>query len=273
MGLTLALALAACTRAAYEPRLHPPTAPPHAQSREPLKAHLRFGDVLVLDTWVETDSALEGHGARYNARRLPTGAAQHHSLPFDSIALLEMHVAHRQPDDRRDRSRRLERDVRYRHGRLRGRPQVLLRLSAAEARGRAGASGLACAPDDRGKEMARTEVGLGRRCVPVLGRVGLIALMCTARPLDARGRLLGGLPPRSGSQKVQQAPRASSRSRFWSRLDHFPPFTLKPCLPSTRARRRRRFRLCAVGWQAERSTSSLGRRDPHRLHRRRHRCD
>ncbi len=92
VSLALAMTLVACTRAVYEPRLYPATAPPQAQGSEPLKVHLRSGDVLLFDTWVETDTALEGHGARYGPGRLPTGFAGYHSLPFDSIALLEIHV-------------------------------------------------------------------------------------------------------------------------------------------------------------------------------------
>jgi hypothetical protein len=92
VGLALALMLAGCSRAVHEPRLYPPTTPPTAQEHQPLRAHLRSGDVLVLDSWVETDTALDGHGVRYDAQRLPIGTAGYHSLPLDSIALLEMHV-------------------------------------------------------------------------------------------------------------------------------------------------------------------------------------
>jgi hypothetical protein len=92
VSLVLALILAGCTRAVYEPRLYPSTLPPTMQDRQPLTAHLHSGDVLVFESWMEADTALEGRGVRYDARRLPTSPTGHHSIPFDSIALLEMHV-------------------------------------------------------------------------------------------------------------------------------------------------------------------------------------
>jgi hypothetical protein len=92
LSLALVLVVGACTRAVYEPRLYHPTGPPQAQDRQPLKVHLHSGDVLLLETWVETDAGLEGDGVRYDARRLATGTAGYHTLSLDSIALLEMDV-------------------------------------------------------------------------------------------------------------------------------------------------------------------------------------
>lgn len=92
VGLALVLALLACKRAVYEPRLYPANAPPPATDREPLKAHLRSGDVLVFRSWVETDAALAGQAERYGPDRRLTETGRHYSVPFDSMALLEMHV-------------------------------------------------------------------------------------------------------------------------------------------------------------------------------------
>jgi len=87
------IALAACSKAVYGPRLHAPTAapPPAAVHDGVLKVHLMSGELVVLDHWHESDSTLAGPGKRYGLERelLSQGDYQ---LPFDSIALLESRV-------------------------------------------------------------------------------------------------------------------------------------------------------------------------------------
>jgi hypothetical protein len=81
--------ISACSRAVYEPRvLHPTDAPSRPSTRGDLKVHLHSGDLVVLENWSETDTALVGHGTRYGLDRAYLRAGSF-TLPFDSIALLE----------------------------------------------------------------------------------------------------------------------------------------------------------------------------------------
>ncbi|HWP37413.1 MAG TPA: hypothetical protein VNL18_07650 [Gemmatimonadales bacterium] len=86
--------LVSCTRAVREPRLISPADIPSAASASgPLKAHMHSGDLVVLQEWTETDSALVGRGSRYGPDRTATHMGRiEFVLPFDSIALLEIEV-------------------------------------------------------------------------------------------------------------------------------------------------------------------------------------
>ncbi len=91
IGVVCLLATAACTRAVHEPFLYPVGEAP-SNSGNPLKVHLHSGELVLLNSWEETDESLVGMGVRYGLDRMAMGPARAVDLPFDSIALLEMHV-------------------------------------------------------------------------------------------------------------------------------------------------------------------------------------
>jgi hypothetical protein len=88
-AITCVFLITSCTPV-HEPRLLPPRPAPERRDA-PLKVHLHSGELVVLHDWSETDTALVGTGARYTPDRAPqrTGSI---TLPFDSIALLEVSV-------------------------------------------------------------------------------------------------------------------------------------------------------------------------------------
>lgn len=69
------------------PVLHGPEQVPSPRGSA-LKVHLRSGNVIVLQAWVETDSGLAGTGTLYAPDRSPL-EAKAFTIPADSIALLE----------------------------------------------------------------------------------------------------------------------------------------------------------------------------------------
>jgi hypothetical protein len=81
----------ACGPTVYKPRLQDPShPPPFDEKSEPLKVHLRSGDLVVLDSWRLTPegASLVGNGRRYDAwRRIDTTGPQ--SVPREEIVLLE----------------------------------------------------------------------------------------------------------------------------------------------------------------------------------------
>ena len=86
------LALApACGPTVLKPRLHGASQPPQPDRKsEPLKVHLRSGELVVLLSWsLTSDGArLIGDGTRYDAARLPVATGPQ-SLAREDIALLE----------------------------------------------------------------------------------------------------------------------------------------------------------------------------------------
>lgn len=83
----VALLLTGCMTS--NPVLHGPDQVPRPkQTGSPLKVHLRSGNLVVLDSWVETDSGLTGGGALYGLDRTLVGTGRF-TVPADSIALLE----------------------------------------------------------------------------------------------------------------------------------------------------------------------------------------
>lgn len=53
-----------------------------------LKAHMRNGDLLVLQNWSGADGTVTGSGRRYNAQRIVIGTGNF-SIPIDSVAVFE----------------------------------------------------------------------------------------------------------------------------------------------------------------------------------------
>lgn len=85
--------LVSCTRAVREPRLiSPADSRSLASTNGPLKAHMRSGDLVVLQEWRETPTTLMGRGTRYGPDRTAKQIGREFALPFDSIALLEVEV-------------------------------------------------------------------------------------------------------------------------------------------------------------------------------------
>jgi hypothetical protein len=93
----LALCLPGCVIRTERPSLLPPTQVPARTAASPyLKAHLKNGEVFVLDSWrVAPDNAqLEGTGVRFTVLREPSGTGAQ-SIPVDAIALLETNAPER----------------------------------------------------------------------------------------------------------------------------------------------------------------------------------
>ena len=89
--LALALVIEGCSIRTERPLLLAPTQPPVPTKESPyLKAHLKSGELYVLDSWrVASDgSRIEGTGTRFTVLRKPAGSGSQ-SIPVDSIALLE----------------------------------------------------------------------------------------------------------------------------------------------------------------------------------------
>ncbi len=79
----------ACAKTVHERHLYSHRAVPvRTQTKSDLKVHLHSGQLIVLETWRETDAALNGRGTLYGIDRglLRT---ETFAIPFDSIALLE----------------------------------------------------------------------------------------------------------------------------------------------------------------------------------------
>ena len=81
----------ACGPTVMKPRLYESTHPPSPGPKpQPLKVHLRSGELVVLDSWTLSadHSTLEGRGTRYTVLREPRESGPQ-SLALDGIALLE----------------------------------------------------------------------------------------------------------------------------------------------------------------------------------------
>ena len=89
--LCTAVAVLAACPSVQVPELRAPGAAPVLSAREPLKVHLRSGQLLVLQGWSDLpgDSALRGVGQRFDIRRRLVGQFSG-VVPRDSIALLEV---------------------------------------------------------------------------------------------------------------------------------------------------------------------------------------
>ena len=87
----LALGNQSCGIRTQQPALLAPTqTPAQAKERPYLKAHLKDGEVYVLDSWrmAPNGDRLEGTGSRFTVLRAPAGTGPQ-SIPIDSIALVE----------------------------------------------------------------------------------------------------------------------------------------------------------------------------------------
>ncbi len=97
VACTLVLGLQGCVIRTERPSLLAPTQAPSQSKESPyLKAHLKSGEVYVLDSWRmgPDNTQLEGTGARFTVLREPAGAGPQ-SIPVDSIALLETNAPER----------------------------------------------------------------------------------------------------------------------------------------------------------------------------------
>jgi hypothetical protein len=89
-ALVVALGLVGCAIPIHEPALHPPDeAPAQTKGIPVLKAHMKSGELYVLDTWrLGDDQMLRGEGTLYGIER-SAGRRGQYSLALDSIALVE----------------------------------------------------------------------------------------------------------------------------------------------------------------------------------------
>lgn len=76
--------------------LAPKQAPASTEEIPYLKAHLKNGELYVLDSWklAPEGPRLEGTGTRYTVLRAPSGTGSQ-SIPVDSIALVETNTRER----------------------------------------------------------------------------------------------------------------------------------------------------------------------------------
>lgn len=91
LACAVALVVEGCSIRTERPLLLTPTQPPVATKESPyLKAHLKSGELYVLDSWqlAPDSSRLEGTGSHFTVLREPAGTGPQ-SIPVDSIALLE----------------------------------------------------------------------------------------------------------------------------------------------------------------------------------------
>jgi len=93
----LALGVPGCSIRTERPLVFAPNQAPVSTTESPyLKAHLKNGELYVLDSWkaAADGSRLEGTGSRYSVTRAPLGAGPQ-SIPIGSIALVETNVPER----------------------------------------------------------------------------------------------------------------------------------------------------------------------------------
>jgi hypothetical protein len=97
VACTLVLGLQGCVIRTERPSLLAPARVPSQSKESPyLKAHLKSGEVYVLDSWRmgPDNTQLEGTGTRFTVLREPAGAGTQ-SIPLDAIALLETNAPER----------------------------------------------------------------------------------------------------------------------------------------------------------------------------------
>ena len=91
LACVLALGVQGCSIKTERPVLLAPNQAPASTKESPyLKAHLKNGELFVLDSWkmAPDGSRLDGTGTRYTVLRAPSGTGSQ-SIPIDSIALVE----------------------------------------------------------------------------------------------------------------------------------------------------------------------------------------